>query len=76
MEEGELLRKENIDKIRSIPCVIVQGRYDCVCPATTASVPLFRDLCRSSLLRKVSLQLGTSQGMARSQIRSSHLTPS
>jgi len=27
---------ENVDKIRKIPGVIVQGRYDCVCPATTA----------------------------------------
>jgi proline iminopeptidase len=27
---------ENIDRIRSIPAVIVQGRYDVVCPAETA----------------------------------------
>jgi len=27
---------KNIEKIRSIPAVIVQGRYDVVCPATTA----------------------------------------
>ena len=27
---------EAIDKIRHIPCVIVQGRYDVVCPPTTA----------------------------------------
>ena len=27
---------ENIDKIRHIPTVIVQGRYDVVCPATSA----------------------------------------
>ncbi|KAI8800403.1 proline iminopeptidase [Cladochytrium replicatum] len=27
---------DNIDKIRHIPGVIVQGRYDVVCPATTA----------------------------------------
>eukprot|EP00833_Pecoramyces_ruminatium_P011404 jgi/Orpsp1_1/1185436/evm.model.c7180000093745.1 len=27
---------ENIDKIRHIPGVIVQGRYDCVCPAVSA----------------------------------------
>ncbi|KAM0754541.1 proline iminopeptidase [Meredithblackwellia eburnea MCA 4105] len=36
MPDGELLKKENIDKIRHIPTVIVQGRYDVVCPATTA----------------------------------------
>ncbi|KAN0065648.1 hypothetical protein ACQY0O_000778 [Thecaphora frezii] len=36
MEDGQLLKKENIDKIRHIPAVIVQGRYDMVCPATTA----------------------------------------
>lgn len=27
---------DNVDKIRSIPCVIVQGRYDVVCPMTSA----------------------------------------
>ena len=27
---------ENIDRIRHIPTVIVQGRYDVVCPAVTA----------------------------------------
>lgn len=26
----------NVDKIRHIPCVIVQGRYDVVCPMTSA----------------------------------------
>ena len=30
----QLLR--DVDKIRHIPCVIVQGRYDVVCPMTTA----------------------------------------
>ncbi|MDB9997182.1 prolyl aminopeptidase [Gammaproteobacteria bacterium] len=32
--ENQLI--ENIDKIRSIPSVIVQGRYDLVCPMKTA----------------------------------------
>tara|TARA_B100000767_G_scaffold266009_1_gene282793 strand:+ start:872 stop:1825 length:954 start_codon:yes stop_codon:yes gene_type:complete len=32
--ENQLI--ENIDKIRSIPAVIVQGRYDVVCPMKTA----------------------------------------
>ncbi|TBU63115.1 proline iminopeptidase [Dichomitus squalens] len=36
MRDGQLLDKQEIDKIRHIPCVIVQGRYDVVCPATTA----------------------------------------
>ncbi|KAI0777157.1 proline iminopeptidase [Irpex lacteus] len=36
MRDGQLLEKEEIDKIRHIPCVVVQGRYDVVCPATTA----------------------------------------
>lgn len=27
---------ENVDKIKHIPCVIVQGRYDVVCPARSA----------------------------------------
>ncbi|KIP11223.1 hypothetical protein PHLGIDRAFT_84050 [Phlebiopsis gigantea 11061_1 CR5-6] len=36
MRDGQLLEKQSIDKIRHIPCIIVQGRYDVVCPATTA----------------------------------------
>ncbi|KAF1349488.1 proline iminopeptidase [Lizonia empirigonia] len=36
LEEGQLLKKENIDKIRHIPTTIVQGRYDVVCPPITA----------------------------------------
>ncbi|KAK9894277.1 proline iminopeptidase [Cystobasidium minutum MCA 4210] len=36
MRDGQLLEKEQIDKIRNIPATIVQGRYDCVCPAKTA----------------------------------------
>jgi proline iminopeptidase len=31
-----LLRKENVDRIRHIPGVIVQGRYDVVCPMESA----------------------------------------
>src|SRR5262249_7593123 len=34
--DGWLLEKENLDKIRHIPTVIVQGRYDVVCPAISA----------------------------------------
>ncbi len=34
MEEGQLLR--DIDRIRHIPGVIVQGRYDVVCPPVSA----------------------------------------
>ena len=33
-DENQLL--DNIDKIRNIPTVIVQGRYDIVCPMETA----------------------------------------
>ncbi|KAF8338353.1 prolyl aminopeptidase serine peptidase [Amanita rubescens] len=36
MREGQLLEQQSLDKIRHIPMVIVQGRYDVVCPATTA----------------------------------------
>ncbi|KAF1851592.1 Het-C-domain-containing protein [Cucurbitaria berberidis CBS 394.84] len=36
LEEGQLLKKENIDKIRHIPATLVQGRYDVVCPPVTA----------------------------------------
>lgn len=32
MEEGYLLKKENIDKIRHIPTKIIQGVYDIICP--------------------------------------------
>lgn len=32
--ENQLL--ENVDKIRHLPCVIVQGRYDVVCPMVSA----------------------------------------
>ncbi|KAF7327686.1 Proline iminopeptidase [Mycena kentingensis (nom. inval.)] len=34
--DGQLLEEQAIDKIRHIPCIVVQGRYDVVCPATTA----------------------------------------
>lgn len=36
MRDGQLLEKQEIDKIRHIPTIVVQGRYDVVCPATTA----------------------------------------
>ncbi|KAG9104064.1 hypothetical protein FRC06_005764 [Ceratobasidium sp. 370] len=36
MREGQLLEKQSIDKIRHIPTIVVQGRYDVVCPTTTA----------------------------------------
>jgi proline iminopeptidase len=34
--EGERALLANVDKIRAIPAVIVQGRYDVVCPARSA----------------------------------------
>ncbi|EPT05532.1 hypothetical protein FOMPIDRAFT_1021343 [Fomitopsis schrenkii] len=36
MRDGQLLDKQEIDKIRHIPCIVVQGRYDVICPARTA----------------------------------------
>lgn len=36
LEEGQLLRAENIEKIKHVPCTIVQGRFDVVCPPITA----------------------------------------
>ncbi|KAF1935381.1 hypothetical protein EJ02DRAFT_389299 [Clathrospora elynae] len=36
MEDGQLLKKENVDRMRHIPTTIVQGRYDVVCPPVTA----------------------------------------
>ena len=35
MEEDALLK--GIDKIRDLPGIIIQGRYDMVCPITTAN---------------------------------------
>ena len=34
LDENELL--ENIGRIRHLPCTIVQGRYDVICPPVTA----------------------------------------
>ncbi len=34
MEENQLIK--NVDKIRNIPAVIIQGRYDVVCPSISA----------------------------------------
>ncbi|KAH8994917.1 proline iminopeptidase [Lactarius akahatsu] len=36
IREGQLLDRQEIDKIRHIPTIAVQGRYDVVCPAATA----------------------------------------
>lgn len=35
LEEGQLLR--DVDRIRHLPCTIVQGRYDVICPPETAA---------------------------------------
>ena len=34
LEENQLI--DNIDRIRKIPCVIVHGRYDVICPVISA----------------------------------------
>ena len=34
--DGFLIEKEQIDKIRHLPTIIVQGRYDVVCPCISA----------------------------------------
>jgi len=36
MRDGQLLDSQEIDKIRHIPTIVIQGRYDVVCPVTTA----------------------------------------
>ncbi|KAF9509433.1 hypothetical protein BS47DRAFT_151265 [Hydnum rufescens UP504] len=36
MRQGQLLEKQSIDKIRRILTIVVQGRYDVVCPAKSA----------------------------------------
>ncbi|CAG9994640.1 unnamed protein product [Clonostachys byssicola] len=35
-EDGHILKPENMAKIKHLPCTIVQGRYDVVCPPVTA----------------------------------------
>ncbi|MCJ1445900.1 MAG: hypothetical protein MMC23_006405 [Stictis urceolatum] len=32
MEEGQLLREENVERVRGVPAYLVQGRYDMVVP--------------------------------------------
>jgi len=32
MPEGYLISEEQMAKIRDIPCIMVHGRYDCICP--------------------------------------------
>jgi proline iminopeptidase len=36
LEPGYFFKKENIEKIQNIPTIIVQGRYDLICPPVTA----------------------------------------
>ena len=36
LEDGQILREENLARIRHIPCSIVQGRYDIVCTPRSA----------------------------------------
>lgn len=47
LRENQIL--EDIDKIQNIPCVIVQGRYDAVCPPQ-AAWDLHRALPKSGLV--------------------------
>jgi proline iminopeptidase len=35
--DGYLIEKASIDRIRDIPMVVVQGRYDVVCPPVSAA---------------------------------------
>ncbi|KAL1407178.1 hypothetical protein Q8F55_006594 [Vanrija albida] len=34
--DGHLISQAQLDKVRHIPIIVVQGRYDCVCPARSA----------------------------------------
>ncbi|BEI84726.1 hypothetical protein CcaverHIS002_0501270 [Cutaneotrichosporon cavernicola] len=36
MEDGYLIKEENIARIRNIPAVAIQGRYDIICPPRSA----------------------------------------
>ncbi len=47
LEEGQLMR--NIDRIHNIPTIIINGRYDMVCPPFTA-YQLHRQLHKSKLI--------------------------
>ena len=48
LEPGYFFRKENIEKIRNIPTIIVQGRYDLICPQISA-YKLHKELDNSQL---------------------------
>ncbi|KAJ5809880.1 uncharacterized protein N7503_002098 [Penicillium pulvis] len=49
LEDGQILRRENLEKIAHIPTTIIQGRYDMVCPPQTAW-ELHRALPKSKLI--------------------------
>ena len=34
MPEGHLVSEEQMAKVRGIPCIIVHGRYDLICPVS------------------------------------------
>lgn len=36
MRDGQLVSKEEVAKIKHLPIIIIQGRYDVVCPAKTS----------------------------------------
>lgn len=36
MKDGQLVSEEEVNKIKHLPIIIVQGRYDVVCPAKTS----------------------------------------
>lgn len=48
LEPGFFFRKKNIEKIRNIPTIIVQGRYDLICPQISA-YKLHKELGNSKL---------------------------
>ncbi|KAJ5756323.1 hypothetical protein N7533_005866 [Penicillium manginii] len=49
LEDRQILKPENLAKIRHIPVTIIQGRYDMVCPPQTAW-ELHRSLPKSRLI--------------------------
>ena len=64
MPDGQLLEKFEIDKIRHIPAVIIQGRWDSVCPAKTAW-DLHRAWPEAKFVRCFSLSVSSSIRFAR-----------
>ncbi len=63
-----LLKEENIQRIAHIPTVIVQGRYDIICPAISA-YQLHQKLPQSQLIVPVAGHSASDEGIRRELVR-------